>query len=197
MCSPSLGSQEVYGFVGWIVTFIAYFAYLAWAFVPEAWLEAIGITYYPDKYWAIAVPAWLLAAIFFTLLIYAFGSMAMNPPLDSRQTFTDSYALEPAPWGSDAGVPMEERHKRCPPIFDIPLSEVNRVLYHGAAAKAAVELRLSKAAAAAASEGVAEEQGAEGKRHSFESRIAPPNLTPEPEATPAQRRSASAGRLKG
>jgi hypothetical protein len=32
--------------------------YMAWAHTPEATLRALGVTYYPDKYWAAAVPVW-------------------------------------------------------------------------------------------------------------------------------------------
>jgi phosphatidylinositol glycan class P protein len=36
--------------------------YLAWAYTPEAMLHALGVTYYPDKYWAAAGPVWMCAA---------------------------------------------------------------------------------------------------------------------------------------
>ena len=42
-------STEVYGFVLWITTFVSFALFIAWAFVPDATLESIGITYYPSK----------------------------------------------------------------------------------------------------------------------------------------------------
>ena len=43
------GYTEVYGFVGWISSLVAYGIYVIWAFMPEATLHALGITYYPSK----------------------------------------------------------------------------------------------------------------------------------------------------
>jgi hypothetical protein len=53
-------TKEVYGFVAWIATFFLFGAYLLWAYLPESWLHAIGVTYYPDKYVSISieVQAW-------------------------------------------------------------------------------------------------------------------------------------------
>ncbi len=44
--------------------------FLAWAFVPEAALHALGATYYPDKWWALAAPAWLCAAVLYGYFAY-------------------------------------------------------------------------------------------------------------------------------
>lgn len=37
--------------------------FILWAFTPEDILHRHGITYYPSKYWAIAVPTWLCVTI--------------------------------------------------------------------------------------------------------------------------------------
>lgn len=45
--APTVESQ---GFVLYIGSLVAYVAYLVWAFLPEEWLEAIGIEWYPARY---------------------------------------------------------------------------------------------------------------------------------------------------
>lgn len=47
---------EVYGFVLWISSAVAYIIFLAWAFTPEEVLHSVGITYYPSKY--VSCVAW-------------------------------------------------------------------------------------------------------------------------------------------
>ena len=46
-------SVEVYGFVVWVTTWTGLVLYLLWAFLPEETLEAVGVSYYPDKHWAL------------------------------------------------------------------------------------------------------------------------------------------------
>ncbi|KAJ1255145.1 hypothetical protein BS78_K284600 [Paspalum vaginatum] len=75
--SPSFATRdhgpkpsEVYGFVGSITTVIATAVYLAWAYTPEPVLRSLGITYYPSKYWALAVPSFVIVAVALSMAIY-------------------------------------------------------------------------------------------------------------------------------
>ncbi len=44
--------------------------FILWAFVPTNSLHAYGITYYPSKHWATALPAWCCLAMMFTYIAY-------------------------------------------------------------------------------------------------------------------------------
>lgn len=48
--------------------------YVAWACVPSSVLDALGITYYPSRYWVIAVPVWLSIG----MIVYLAGYHAAN-----------------------------------------------------------------------------------------------------------------------
>ncbi|KAL3157506.1 hypothetical protein ABBQ32_011968 [Trebouxia sp. C0010 RCD-2024] len=76
-------SVEVYGFTGWITTGVAYGAFLCWAYLPEQALQAVGITYYPDKYWALAVPTWVCVAIVAAAWAYESWNASLVLPLES------------------------------------------------------------------------------------------------------------------
>ena len=45
------------GFVLWMSTFVAFFAFLLWAFLPESVLQSVGVTYYPSKYVVASLPS--------------------------------------------------------------------------------------------------------------------------------------------
>lgn len=40
---------EIYGFVAWVLTAIAFVVYFLWATVPDEWLCYVGITWYPKR----------------------------------------------------------------------------------------------------------------------------------------------------
>ena len=69
-------ATEVYGFVVWISASLCLVLYLLWAYLPPSALHALHITYYPDRYWAVAIPGYLsllplaLAATYAALNLY-------------------------------------------------------------------------------------------------------------------------------
>ncbi|KAJ2712508.1 hypothetical protein H4R19_002716 [Coemansia spiralis] len=126
--AASTPTHEYYGFVLYLVSLAAFAVYLLWAYLPDGALEALGITYYPDRYWAVALPAWWLVAVG---SVYVF-TMAMNlyntPLLSSMDNITDSFANLPSGVAEADGFCYEEVGG-IPPVGDIPISLVNRCLY--------------------------------------------------------------------
>jgi len=145
---------EVYGFVGWAASFVAYVIFLVWSVVPDEALHAIGITYYPQKYWAVAVPIWLVSCWIFATLLYFSTNWISTEPLDSYYTVTDKHAREYDSInegflsslvrvcahllgsGSFLSCFLSLSHKDedlkgegIPPLTDIPIDVLNRILY--------------------------------------------------------------------
>lgn len=119
-----LASRAIYGYVLYVSCHLGLALYVLWAYIPGAWLRAMGFTYFPDKVWAIAVPlAGVVAIIVFGTCIYP-GLIALaTAPLDAPDTVTDRHAIY--------------EHKKppikgaIPPIKDIHISQVCRELYGG------------------------------------------------------------------
>jgi hypothetical protein len=98
---------EVYGFVGWVVTYAALAAYILWAYLPESVLHNIGVTYYPDRYWALAAPAMLLSLVMTYASIYGLIGLVSNPHVDSFDSLSDGYSKHfvlPAPSAAAAAA---------------------------------------------------------------------------------------------
>ena len=113
-------TRSVYGFVLYIGSYSLLLLYLIWAYIPTPWLHSIGLTYWPQKYWAIAIPVFICCAIFiFAVLLYPGVNLMMTPDLSSIHTVTDDYARKPM-----TSVPGS-----IPSIYDIPISEVCQSLY--------------------------------------------------------------------
>ena len=118
-------SIEVYGFVSWILTFVLFLMYLVWAFAPDELLHLWGITYYPNKYWAVAIPTWITLTFFTAIFLYYALSLYLGAAdFDSTETITDSHAI-PMPQ-SDSNTSPEA----LPQMYDLDLHYVNQMLYN-------------------------------------------------------------------
>ncbi|ETV99710.1 hypothetical protein, variant [Aphanomyces invadans] len=78
--------MEIYGFAGWIASIVVFVCYLLWAYVPDSILASYGITYYPSRYWALAVPAMLAMTLMALLVVYIAINWVSTAPLDSYNT---------------------------------------------------------------------------------------------------------------
>lgn len=110
-------SRAIYGFVLWLVSYLFLFVYLVWAFLPEEWFHPLGLTYWPQKYWAIAVPAYITTGtLLFAFIIYPSMNLIITPRLNDPRLVTD----EIASFSTGPGIA---------PISDLPLQQVCKKLY--------------------------------------------------------------------
>lgn len=109
--------RAVYGFVLWLVSYIFLILYVVWAFIPDKWLHSIGLTYMPQKYWAIAIPAYLFTVLLlFGFVIYPSINLLITPPLEDLRLMGDQNVVV----HNSQGIA---------PIRDIPIKEVCENLY--------------------------------------------------------------------
>uniref|UniRef100_A0A7N0VGR7 PIG-P domain-containing protein n=1 Tax=Kalanchoe fedtschenkoi TaxID=63787 RepID=A0A7N0VGR7_KALFE len=117
--------SEVYGFVGSITTIVATVIFLIWAYLPEPCLHYLGIYYYPNKYWALAVPAFSLMTILSGLGFYLGLNFMQTSPPASLNTIFDEYSREPSVYEASTdgeGQPIE-------PMYDIGIHHINRLMF--------------------------------------------------------------------
>lgn len=85
--------SEYFGVAFYVGATILTLVYVLWAFTPAAWLHYLNIYYYPSRWWAVAVPAYVLVCIIYTYLaIVGYNTEVLEYPPDRLETLTDTFA---------------------------------------------------------------------------------------------------------
>jgi phosphatidylinositol glycan class P protein len=72
---------------------LAFIVYVLWAYLPSPFLHQLGIYYYPNRWWALAIPAWTvmwIVYIYVALASYNVGYLTL--PLHRVETLVDEAA---------------------------------------------------------------------------------------------------------
>lgn len=91
--SPKVPTYEYYGFVLYLFSSLTFLMYLLWSYLPSPFLHALGIYYYPNRWWSLALPSFLvmfLVYIYVALASYNTGYLTL--PLSSIETIIDEAA---------------------------------------------------------------------------------------------------------
>ncbi|KAI9899228.1 hypothetical protein N3K66_005689 [Trichothecium roseum] len=147
--APKVPTYEYYGFVLYLFSSFAFLIYLLWAYLPSPFLHALGIYYYPNRWWALAVPAFIVAALCYTYValgaynveVLTEGMASLGTVVDGAGAVaavgTEGYVRRRKGGGRDGGgggggvvVPWREVWgKGTDAVLDIPLGGVCEVLY--------------------------------------------------------------------
>ncbi|CAI9108959.1 OLC1v1008679C1 [Oldenlandia corymbosa var. corymbosa] len=120
-------SSEVYGFVGSISTVVATVVFLVWAFAPDSWLHSVGISYYPSRYWALAVPAYVTVTVALAIGFYVGLNFMATPPPTSFNTIFDLSSREPV---SSSIALTDSDELPIEPISDIAIYKINDIMFN-------------------------------------------------------------------
>lgn len=110
--SPKVPTYEYYGFVLYLFSSCCFLIYLLWSYLPSPFLHALGIHYYPDRWWSLATPAFIVV-----LLVYIYVALALynteylTLPLQSLETIVDDAGKIAVVDGRGRIVVSEERRR--------------------------------------------------------------------------------------
>lgn len=114
---------EYRGFFTYILSWLVLTVFMIWALVPNSALEYCGVYYYPSKYWAQAVPAYLLLLMLYVYVFIAcWNTEVKTLALDDLRVITDEHAMIP-------DFPEDYLWKGPSGVWDLPIGLVNEVLY--------------------------------------------------------------------
>ncbi|KAF3918940.1 hypothetical protein ABW20_dc0106948 [Dactylellina cionopaga] len=91
--APKVPTYEYYGFVLYLTSTLAFMIYLLWSFLPAPVLHVLGIHYFYNRWWSLAVPAYLVAVILYIYVALAsYNTEYMTKPLTSLENLVDEVA---------------------------------------------------------------------------------------------------------
>ncbi|KAF2750364.1 PIG-P-domain-containing protein [Sporormia fimetaria CBS 119925] len=110
--TPKIPTYEYYGFALYVLSTFAFSLYVLWAYLPTPLLHQLGIYWYPDRWWAVAVPCWLVVLvlwIYVALASYNTGWLTM--PLERLGCLVDDagrVAIKGVAGGSGKRIGVEK-----------------------------------------------------------------------------------------
>lgn len=91
--SPKVPTYEYYGFVLYLASSLAFLMYILWSYLPSPFLHALGISYYPNRWWSLAIPAWIvMLLIWIYAALLSFNVEYMTLSLNSLECMVDDCA---------------------------------------------------------------------------------------------------------
>ncbi|KAM0504130.1 hypothetical protein ACHAP8_002535 [Fusarium lateritium] len=88
--APKVPTYEYYGFVLYLFSSLTFLIYLLWGYLPSPFLHALGIEYYPNRWWALAIPAFIvMTVVYIYVALAAYNTEMLTVPLSSVETVVD------------------------------------------------------------------------------------------------------------
>jgi phosphatidylinositol N-acetylglucosaminyltransferase subunit P len=91
--SPKVPTYEYYGFVLYLFSSLTFLIYLLWSYLPSPFLHALGIYYYPNRWWSLAIPSFLVTTLVYTYIaLAAYNKEILTVPMNSIEAIVDDCA---------------------------------------------------------------------------------------------------------
>jgi phosphatidylinositol glycan class P protein len=91
--APKVPTYEYYGFVLYLFSSLCFLTYLLWSYLPSPFLHALGIYYYPNRWWSLAIPSFLLMTlVYIYVALAAYNTEILTLPMSSVETIVDDAA---------------------------------------------------------------------------------------------------------
>jgi phosphatidylinositol glycan class P protein len=88
--APKVPTYEYYGFALYLASSAAFLMYILWAYIPAPMLHQMGIHYYPNRWWALAVPCWLVVLVIYIYVALAsYNTRYLTLPMSSCENLVD------------------------------------------------------------------------------------------------------------
>ncbi|KAL8806416.1 MAG: hypothetical protein Q9182_001331 [Xanthomendoza sp. 2 TL-2023] len=91
--SPKVPTYEYYGFVLYLMSSLAFVVYLLWSYLPSPFLHQLGIHYYPNRWWSLAIPSFLvMTLVYIYVALASYNTEYLTLPMNSIENIVDDAA---------------------------------------------------------------------------------------------------------
>ena len=91
--SPKVPTYEYYGFVLYLASTLSFIIYLLWSYLPSFFLHALGVTYYPNRWWSLAIPSWIvMLLVFIYVALTSYNVEYLTLKMESLECIVDDTA---------------------------------------------------------------------------------------------------------
>ncbi|KAI4242448.1 MAG: hypothetical protein L6R40_004002 [Gallowayella cf. fulva] len=91
--SPKVPTYEYYGFVLYLISSLAFAVYLLWSYLPYPFLHQLGIRYYPNRWWSLAIPSFLvMTLVYIYVALASYNIEYLTLPMNSIENIVDEAA---------------------------------------------------------------------------------------------------------
>ncbi|KAG7665947.1 GPI19 [[Candida] subhashii] len=135
-------SKEYQGFAIWVISSICLGCWICWTTLPESILHhQLSIYYYPDRYWAVAIPSYsLMLMVFIYYFLALYNTEVLTLKLDDVCCIVDEHSHFPGDVDNAKGIDVSRQelidsaveyiHNAPSGVWDLPITLVNEVLYN-------------------------------------------------------------------
>ncbi|KAI5780294.1 PIG-P-domain-containing protein [Peziza echinospora] len=131
--SPKVPTYEYYGFVLYLGSSACFLVYILWSYLPSSILHALGIHYYPNRWWSLALPSWLvMLLVYIYVALAAYNTGYMTVKLGAVEGVVDNaaqIAAIPIISGKKEKDWRKMWDKGTDGVIDVPMGGVCEVLY--------------------------------------------------------------------
>lgn len=90
---PKVPTYEYYGFALYLFSSLSFLIYLLWSYLPSPFLHALGIDYYPNRWWSLAVPSFIvMLLVYIYVALAAYNVEILTLSMSSIETVVDEAA---------------------------------------------------------------------------------------------------------
>jgi PIG-P protein len=91
--APKVPTYEYYGFALHLFSTLALGVYVLWSYLPAPFLHYFGIYYYPNRWWSLAIPSFLVVTLVYVYVaLAAYNIEMLTLPMASVETVVDGAA---------------------------------------------------------------------------------------------------------